>query len=151
VRQTISEVILVAKKGMKRPDVRDTHGATNKQAQEKRAETASVPEALNIFNNENNNPVQNCRRHADGVESSDKERSRDQTEKDNYQNILTNKNANQNLPSRPQTKHNEPQENKGQNWHNHYNAVDGGQGQNQNNTSAENKTDSGIDKPKRNK
>jgi len=112
VRQTISEVILVAKKGMKRPDVRDTHGATNKQAQEKRAETASVPEALNIFNNENNNPVQNCRRHADGEESRDKERSRDQTEKDNYQNILTNKNANQNLPSRPQTKHNEPQENK---------------------------------------
>ena len=37
----------MAKTGMSRPDVRDTHGADNKQAKEKRAETASVPEAQN--------------------------------------------------------------------------------------------------------
>jgi hypothetical protein len=47
----------MAKNGMKRPDVRDTHGADNKQAKDKRSETASIPEAQNKvgMNNTGNN------------------------------------------------------------------------------------------------
>ncbi|NLY69084.1 MAG: hypothetical protein GX067_04770 [Clostridiales bacterium] len=88
----------MAKKGMKRPDVRDTHGSENKQAKQKRAETASIPEALNIFDNKNNNPAQNNRNNAENRYNQAEDKS------NNARNA----------------KHNEPQENKGQTWNNQY-------------------------------